>query len=151
VYKRQVIALLISIVAYIVLFFAKPEFRTSPTQSRRWSPVTGTVAGIFQGAIGVSGPIVGSWIHSLRLPRNAHILSVTLLFFVSGATQFVIFAIHGELSGRMLATVLACVPVLATIPIGERLRERVSSRGFDLATIGLLALSSIALCIRTLT
>ena len=144
-----VVALIAAIVVYVVTFFLKPDLRTTPAQSRRWSPVAGTLAGGFQGAIGISGPIVGSWIHSFRLPRGAHILSVTTLFFVSGGTQFVVLFAHGELSGRVTATLLACLPVLAAIPIGTRLRERVSLRGFDLAIVAMLVVSSVALGIRT--
>jgi uncharacterized membrane protein YfcA len=144
-----VIALIVAIVVYITTFFLKPDMQTTPAQSQRWSPVVGVVAGTFQGAIGISGPIVGSWVHSLRLPRGAHILSVTGLFLITGLTQFTILLANGELSGRVAATLLACIPVLATIPIGTRLRDRVSGRGFDLAIIAMLAVSSIALCVRT--
>jgi uncharacterized membrane protein YfcA len=144
-----VIALIVAIAFYITTFFLKPDLRTTPAQSRRWSPPVGLLAGTFQGAIGISGPIVGSWIHSFRLPRGAHILSVTGLFFVSGLTQFVVLVANGQLSGRVVATLLACIPVLATIPLGTRLRDSVSGRGFDLSIVGMLAVSSIALCVRT--
>jgi uncharacterized membrane protein YfcA len=144
-----VVALILAIAAYITMFFLKPDLRTSKEQSHRWSPAVGALAGTFQGAIGISGPILGSWIHSFRLSRGAHILSITTLFFVSGFAQFGVLAANGALSGRVIATLLACVPVLASIPVGTRLRERVSGRGFDLAIIAMLAMSSIALCIRT--
>ena len=74
---------------------------------------------------------------------------MTGLFLITGLTQFTILLANGELSGRVAATLLACIPVLATIPIGTRLRDRVSGRGFDLAIIAMLAVSSIALCVRT--
>ncbi|WP_394932421.1 sulfite exporter TauE/SafE family protein [uncultured Ilumatobacter sp.] len=144
-----VIALIIAIVVYITTFFLRPDLRTSPEQSRRLSPFAGLLAGTFQGAIGISGPVVGSWIHSFRLPRGAHIFSVTLLFLVAGSAQLVVLVVSGELGGRIVATLLACIPVLAVIPMGTRLRDRISGRGFDLAIVGMLALSSIALCVRT--
>lgn len=144
-----VIALIVAIVFYITMFFLKPDLRTTPEQSRRWSPGVGLLAGGFQGAIGISGPIVGSWIHSFRLPRGAHILSVTMLFFVSGLTQLTVLIANGELSGRVTATLLACIPILATIPLGTRLRDRVSGRAFDLSIVGMLGVSSIALCVQT--
>ncbi len=146
-----VVILIIAIVVYIVTFFAKPDLRTGPERSRRLAPAVGGIAGVFQGAIGISGPIVGSWIHSYRLDRGAHILMVTSLFFVSGSTQFIVFAATGELWGRIGASLLACIPVLASIPIGTRLRDRVSSRGFDLAVIAMLVASIGALAIKTLT
>jgi uncharacterized membrane protein YfcA len=144
-----VVALIIAIVVYITTFFLKPDLRTSPEQSRRLSPFAGLLAGTFQGAIGISGPVFGSWIHSFRLPRGAHVFSLTLLFLVAGSAQLVVLVVSGELGGRVVATLLACIPVLAVIPIGTQLRDRISSRGFDLAIVGMLGLSSIALCVRT--
>ena len=126
-----------------------PDFRVGPERSRRLAPAIGGVAGVSQGAIGISGPIVGSWIHSYRLPRGAHILSVTTLFLISGATQFLVLVLAGELAGRVGPSLLACIPVMAAIPVGERLRNRVSAHGFDLAVIGVLIISIVALGVKT--
>jgi uncharacterized membrane protein YfcA len=144
-----VILLIIAILGYVITFFFKPDLQIGPERSRRLAPAVGGVAGAFQGAIGISGPIVGSWIFSYRLPRGAHILSVTSLFFVSGATQFAVLAGSGELAGRMGASLLACIPVLGSIPIGAWLRNRVSARGFDLAVVGMLIASIGALAVKT--
>jgi uncharacterized membrane protein YfcA len=144
-----VIAVIIAILGYVVLFFAHPELRTTPERSRRLAAPVGLTAGVFQGAIGISGPIVGSWIHSYRLSRSAHILSVTTLFMLTGFTQLVVLTANGELSGRVTASLLACIPVLASIPLGTRLRDKVSVRGFDLAIIAMLTVSAIALAIET--
>ena len=143
-----IIAIIVAIVGYVVLFFAHPEFRVSPPRSKRLSPAVGGVAGVFQGAVGISGPVVGAWIHSYRLPRGAHILSVTSLFFITGLTQLIVLIGSGELSGRVTATLLACIPVFAAIPIGTRLRNSVSVRGFDLAIVGMLMISALALTLQ---
>jgi uncharacterized membrane protein YfcA len=145
-----IIAVIVAIVGYVVLFFAHPELRVGPRRSRRLAPVVGGIAGVFQGAVGISGPIVGSWIHSYRLPRSAYLLSVTSLFFITGFTQLVVLIGSGELSGRVVATLLACIPVLGSIPIGTRLRDAVSVRGFDLAIVGMLTVSAIALSLQTI-
>lgn len=144
-----VIILIVAITVYVVTFFTHPDFRVGPARSRRLAPAIGGVAGAFQGAIGISGPIVGSWIHSYRLPRGAHIFSVTSLFLVSGSTQFVVLVLSGELAGRIGPSLLVCVPVLASIPFGAALRTRVSARGFDLAVVGMLIVSIGALAIQT--
>ncbi len=144
-----VILLIVAIAGYVITFFAKPDLQIGLERSRRLAPAVGAVAGTFQGAIGISGPIIGSWIHSYRLPRGAHILSVTSLFLVSGTTQFLVLTGSGELAGRVGASLLACIPVLGSIPIGAWLRNRVSARGFDLAVVGMLIASIGALAIRT--
>jgi uncharacterized membrane protein YfcA len=146
-----IIVLIIAIAAYVVMFFAKPDFTVTPRQSRRLAPIIGTTAGAFQGAIGISGPIVGSWIHSYRLPRGPHIFSVTSLFLVASTAQFAVLVATGELSGRVGVSVLACLPVLGSIPLGTRLRDRVSARGFDLAVVGMLIVSIGALAVKTVT
>jgi uncharacterized protein len=147
--RPLVIAVIMAIVGYVVLFFAHPEFRVGPERSRRLAPVVGGVAGLFQGAVGISGPVVGSWIHSYRLPRGAHIFSVTSLFFITGLAQLVVLIASGALSGRVVATLLACLPVIAATPIGTRLRDSVSVRGFDLAIVGMLVVSALALTLQT--
>lgn len=148
--NQPLVALLIvAIIAYVINFFARPDFQIAPERSKRLSPIAGAVAGMFQGAIGISGPIVGSWVHSYRLPRGAHILSVTSLFLVSGSAQFFVLVVSGELSGRVGASLLACIPVLAAIPVGTRIRARVSSAGFDRAIIAMLVVSVVALSVKT--
>lgn len=144
-----VLAVVVAIVGYIVVFFAHPELRTPPERSKRLAPLVGGVAGLFQGGIGISGPIVGSWIHSYRLGRGAHIFSVTSLFFITGSTQLAVLVGSGELAGRVPATLLACIPVAASIPVGTRLRNAVSVRSFDLAIVGMLGVSAIALLVQT--
>ncbi len=144
-----IIAVIVAIFGYVALFFLHPDLRVGPERSRRLAPGVGLVAGGFQGAIGISGPIVGSWVHSYRLPRGAHILSVTTLFMLTGLTQLVVLIGHGEFAGRVPATLLACIPVLGTIPLGTRLRDKVSVRGFDLAIVGVLSVSAAALAIET--
>lgn len=145
-----VIALVAAILGYVATFFLRPDVRTSPAQSKRWSPVVGATSGIFQGAIGISGPLIGSWIHSYRLPRNVHIFSVTSLFLIIGVGQLTVLVAAGEFDGRVTATLLACVPVLLSLPLGTYLRSRVSRRGFDLAVVGLLTVSAFALCVTLL-
>lgn len=142
-------ALIIVVLAYVALKIASPEFAVDPATSHRWAPVVGTTAGVMQGAVGISGPIVVSWIQSLRLERDAQILAVTVLFAVAGISQFPVLVGSGELDGLWLITLIACVPTLATIPLGNRIRTRLSSAAFDQLVLVLLVLSAIGLAWRT--
>jgi uncharacterized membrane protein YfcA len=99
--------------------------------------------------VGISGPIVVTWIHSYRLPREAHILSVTGIFFFVGISQLVGLGVSGRLNDRLAAAMLAIVPMLVMIPVGTRLRDRLSGRAFDLAVLAVLTVSVTALLIRT--
>lgn len=148
--EEPLVAILVAVViVYVVTFVRSPSFAIDPATGRRLAPFVGTGAGLLQGAIGISGPIVGSWIHSYRLPRRAHILSVTFMFSLAGLSQLITLLIQGELDGRWLVALLGCIPALATIPFGERLRDRFSSEGFDRFIVGMIAVTVTALAVRT--
>ena len=144
-----VILLIVALSIYVITFFAKPDLRVGPDRSRRLAPAVGLIGGGFQGAIGISGPIIGSWIHSYRLPRNAHVLSVTSLFFITGTAQLIVITANGKLAGLVLVTLASCIPVFVSVPIGTRLRDRLNGRAFDLAVVSLLCVSIVALTVRT--
>ena len=148
--EEPLVAILVAVVAiYVITYLRSPDFRIGPTASRRLAPFVGTSAGLLQGAIGISGPVVGSWIHSYRLQRRAHIFSVTTMFTLAGASQLVTFLVRGDLDGRWTVALLGCIPALATIPLGERLRDRFSSEGFDRFIVATITVTITALAIRT--
>ena len=102
-----------------------------------------------QGAVGISGPVVASWIHSYRLSRGAQVFSVTTLFASSGGSQFPMLGANGSMSGLWWLSVASCVPALATIPFGARMREAFSSDGFDRFVVIVVLVSALALGVRT--
>ena len=56
---------------------------------------------------------------------------------------------EGELSGRWTVALLGCIPALATIPLGEHLRNRFSSEGFDRFIVATITVTVTALALRT--
>lgn len=141
--------LLVVVIAYAVTFFTNPEIRLAPGPARRLAPIVGTIAGAMQGAVGISGPIVASWLHAYRLPRNALILSVTSLFALGAAAQVITLGIDGALDDRWLLSVAGVVPALATIPLGARLRETVTSATFDRIVVLTVTASTVGLAVET--
>ncbi len=147
--KPLVALLVLAVVGYILAYLIQPEAAIGAQTSRRWAPVVGTVGGMFQGAIGISGPILGSWVHAHRLDRQCHVFCLTTLFLASGSIQLVILIANGEVTGLWTASILACVPALATVPIGSRLRGKISSRAFDYLVLGAISAAGLGLGIRT--
>ena len=140
------IALVVTIVAFLVNFIRSPDLQIDPSTSRRWAPVVGGLAGIMQGAVGVSGPVVATWLHGYRLPKQAYVFSVTAIFGVTGAVQFALLLAAGKMTTeRASVSGLALVVVLFMVPIGTRLRHRLGGRGFDLAVLAVLVASGLAL------
>jgi uncharacterized protein len=141
-----------TVFAFVLQRLRSPEFRLSPTTSRRWAPAAGLTAGFSQGAVGVSGPIVAMWFHGYRLSKNAYVFSVTALFFVSGMTQLIVLLVAGEYDrDRLVAAGLALIATLAMIPLGTRLRDRIGGELFERLILVLLTVSGFSLILRALS
>lgn len=137
------------VLGYVVTSGWREGVALSADSSRRWAPAVGFSAGVMQGAVGISGPLVATWIHAYRLPRNAYVLSVTVMFLLSGGTQLVVLTAAGRMWGAPLALGLAAIlPVLATIPLGARIRERLEGPVFDRVVLIMLVGSALALLAR---
>jgi len=143
-----VVLLAVAVLGYVATFVLGVEPTMKPETASRWAPGVGLSAGFMQGAVGISGPLIGTWIHSYRLGRASYILSVTTLFSLAGAAQLAVLLGGSELAGLWTPTLLACVPALATVPVGARLRGRMTSHTFDGLIVGVLALAAVVLVVR---
>ena len=142
--------------ATVLLFVVRSlwfgEISVSARAGRRAAPPVGLVAGVMQGAVGVSGPIVATWMYAYRLPRDAYIHSLSVLFLVAGAAQVSALAAIGAYDRpRLIAAAVGFGPVLAVLPVGERLRAGLSGAQFDHAVLALLAASGVTLVVRAVT
>lgn len=138
-------ALTVMLAAYLVTVVATPNLRIPDASIRPWSYPVGFVAGLFQGGIGISGPVVGTWHHGLRLSQHGFVLSVATVFALTGATQTTVLGLRGELDGRLLVSLGLTAVMFVTLPIGARLRQRLSVDRFRTAVLVLLTCSCLSL------
>jgi uncharacterized membrane protein YfcA len=145
------LVLALTIGVFVVNFVRRPDVAIDPRTATRWSPVVGTVIGLLQGAIGVSGPVVATWVHGYRLPPRVFVHTVTFIFGVTGAVQIVVLAIQGQFTtDRLVAAAAASVPVAIATPLGVRLRDRLAGPAFDRAVLAVLLLSAVSLVVDAL-
>lgn len=143
------LAIAATIVGFVVQFIRHPELRLPVDVARRWSPATGTVIGIAQGATGISGPVVGAWFHGYRLSRDAYVYSITLLFGVTGAVQLAILLGQGAMTtDRAWGALAAAVPAAVFLALGVRLRRRLAGPAFDKTVLAVLVLSAVSLVVQ---
>ncbi len=137
-----------TILIYVVWRVRWPDAVLSASAGRRVAPLAGAGAGLFQGAIGVSGPIVVAYVHSQRPARAAHVAAVTAVFGALGLSQFVAFGALGELSaGRLVASFVALVPVAAATLVGSAIGSRIDRVAFDRAVLVTLAVAAVVLVV----
>jgi uncharacterized membrane protein YfcA len=143
---RGVLAGMLAI--YLITAVTTPHLEIPARRVRPWSPPVGFVAGMFQGAIGISGPVVGTWHHGLRLGQEEFLVSVATVFMITGTTQVTVLGVRGELEGRLLVSLALAVVMLTTLPIGTLLRRHLSVERFRAAVLLLLTGSCLTLVVQ---
>jgi uncharacterized protein len=119
------------LVAYGAIGLAAPQFAI-PDRAERWcSPLIGFVTGAVTGATGVGAIPLAPYLSSLDLDKEEMIQALGLSFTVS----MLALAVGLALEGRFHATVaggslLALLPALAGMALGQRIRERMSATAF---------------------
>ncbi len=143
------------LIAVIVLFLANRisprAFAMSHADGQRLAPAVGTVAGLFQGAAGISGPIVTPWFLSLNVARDAYIYAVAMVFALSGVLQIGVLSVQGAFTVPTLLLGLSLIPVaFAIFPLGAIVRDRISVVAFERIVLVLLAVSALSLLVKVL-
>ena len=147
------------LVGIIVLFLANRLRRkqrteassdSSPAQNDSLAPIVGGIAGVFQGAAGISGPVVTPWFLSRRISVDAFVFAITFTFALTGAVQLVVIAVGAQFGSQLLLG-LALIPiVLLVVPLGSALRRRMKTSAFENLVLLILAAAAISLVVRML-
>jgi uncharacterized protein len=133
------LALVAVIVTYVALFL-RDEALHIPVRLAGWmSPPVGLAAGLLQGSTGISGPVLSTYLHALRLPKHVFVVSVATLFGAFAIMQAITLVQLGLYTAERVAqSVLALIPMMVGMPLGARLTDRMSQRSFDRFVLALL-------------
>ena len=117
---------------YILIRLLHPGMRFSLQTRRRLSPVVGSLTGIFQGATGISAPILATYLHAVRLRPGAYVFAIAAPIAVLGLAQFLTYLRFEMYTQQiLLESGLALLPALAIIPLEARIRVRINQTLFD--------------------
>lgn len=137
--------------AYVALRVASPDLTLSRPMGRRLAPAAGLGAGILQGATGIGSPIGATFVHAMRLGREAYVFAVSAMFLLFTIVQISALAFTGVLTTTVaMQGALAILPALAAMPLGNWLGERFSHKAFDRAVLVLLAIVAVQLVLKSL-
>jgi uncharacterized membrane protein YfcA len=142
-----VLALGILLLAYVAMRLARPHWLLSPELASRLGPLAGTGAGILQGATGISSPIGVTFIHAMNLDRLAHVFAVSAMFLLFSLVQLPSLWLAGVMRVEwMVQGLLALVPILLFMPLGQWVSGKLSRAAFDrmiLIFLGIIGLKMV--------
>jgi uncharacterized membrane protein YfcA len=127
------------IAAYVVLRLLRPTFQLRPAVTRVMSGPVGAAAGALQGATGISGPLLNTYLHSYRLDPPVFVISLVTLYEMFALAQAATLVGLGLFTAdRFAEGLLVLIPMGLLLPLGARLSTRLSPRTFDLWILALL-------------
>lgn len=131
---------------YIIWYLLDPERKIDDRTARRLAAPAGLGAGVLIGATGISAPVVGTYVHSLRLDRSQFVFAVSVPFFFLGVMQIVsLAALGGFDEARITAGIIACVPVVIVTPIAMRIGRGLSVQVFQYVVLAVLGVAALRL------
>jgi uncharacterized protein len=127
---------------YAVLALAKIRIRVPEGAERWWSPLIGAATGLVTAATGVFSVPSVPYLEALALERDDLIQALGLSFTVSSLVLGIGLARDGVFDASLArASLLALIPTLAGMCVGQWVRLRISAAKFRLwFLLGLLAL-----------
>lgn len=137
----RVLALLTAgwIAVYILNRLFGRGFRIPHQIGIRLIPPISALGGVFQGATGMAGPVVVTYMHAMRMEPAVQVFVVSVIFMSYGFSQIAAMASFGLFTGeRLLLGVLALIPAILVMPIGFRVARVINRRAFDISVIVLL-------------
>ncbi len=143
------VVLIVAIVVFLINRLRPQSVEIGDARAMQLAGPVGGVAGVFQGAAGISGPIVTPWFLSVVSQRDVYIFSIATTFAVTGLAQLIVFLLQGAFTWASFGVAAALIPIAIVIfPAGAIVRERISLVAFERIVLVLLACSAISLLVK---
>ena len=138
------LALALIVIGYVALRVLRPAFVLAQDRAMRLAPQVGIIAGIMQGAVGISAPISVSFLNAMRLDRSVFIPTVAIFFIAMSLSQTSVLVGHGVLTSSVASvSLIAMMGQLAAMALGNRLARNMSAQLFDrIVLVVLLAMAA---------
>ncbi len=120
-----------------------------PRQERWWSAGVGALSGMMGGVSSLTGPVIISYLMSLRLPRDVFVGTISVIYLASALPLYGSMAAQGRFGvAELLLSTLALLPVFAGLALGQWLRGHLDELWFRRALLAFLVLVALALMLR---
>jgi uncharacterized membrane protein YfcA len=116
---------------------------------RALGPVVGLAAGLFNGSLGASGPVLGSYLHAIGLRKRQFAFAISSVFLLMGVFRVASLTALGAYTLVSFGTSAALfVPAVVGQQVGFAVQSRIDQRRFEIAVLALLTLSAVNLIIK---
>lgn len=114
-----------------------------PARHEPWlGPLVGLGAGVIGGMSTLFGPPLAIYVVGLRLPRDAFVKGISLVYLIAATTLILAGTVEGATNARLLAwSALAMIPVYLGMLIGRSIRPWIDPERFRVMVLGVVWLT----------
>jgi len=135
-----------AVFGYVALRLARPHWSLPMAAGRLLALPVGALAGLLQGAAGLSAPASITFMNALQLGRDGFIAAISTFFAVFTSAQVIAVAYSGLMQpGEVWLSLLALLPVTLAMPLGSWIGRRVNPQTLDRLILGLLLVIAVKL------
>jgi len=140
------VMLAVAVITAVLLMALNPQLSISVRHEKMCSAAVGTLSGIMGGISSLTGPIIITYLMALRLPREAFVGTISVIYLTGAIPLYVAMAVVGRLGlGEALLSLLAMVPVTLGLALGKKLRAHLSEVLFRRSLLAFLSCIAVAL------
>lgn len=134
------------VAVYIAFRLLRPDWRLAQDMALKIAAPVGALAGMLQGASGISAPISITFLNAMKPDQRAFVATISVFFLVVGSMQAPLLFYFGLLSfERAGISILALAVMIGFMPVGAALIKKVSPKVFDRIILCMLAALSVRL------
>ncbi len=138
-----------ALILAVVLMAFKPSFNIPPEKEPMTSALVGVTSGLLGGASSLMGPIVISYMMSLKLHRDEFVGCISVIYLNAAWPLYLAMWGFGRMSLDDIAySFLAIIPMFLGLYAGQKIRHHLSEETFRRALLGFLSVVAVVLVFR---
>ena len=138
-----------ALILAVVLMAFKPSFNIPPEKEPMTSALVGVTSGLLGGASSLMGPIVISYMMSLKLHRDEFVGCISVIYLNAAWSLYLAMWGFGRMSLDDIAySFLAIIPMFLGLYAGQKIRHHLSEETFRRALLGFLSVVAVMLVFR---
>ncbi len=127
------------VTVFTSLSFLHPTMRLDPKYKTPVGMGIGALAGACGGVAGIWGPPISMYLIALDLKKDEFIGTVGLIWFLGAIPLGIFYTLNGIVgTHNVLYSLAGCVPAVAGLLVGQRIRRRIPQESFRRVLMGTL-------------
>ncbi|MFU2070975.1 sulfite exporter TauE/SafE family protein [Bordetella hinzii] len=135
-----------SVVCAVILMVYRPDSAIPPQREGKLGVLVGVLAGAMGGVSSMTGPFIITYLLALRLPREAFIGGISIIYLFGMIPLYASLAVYGRLGlTEMVYSAMALAPMALGMMLGRKLRGLLSEGAFRNVLLGFLSMLALLL------